>query len=52
MSTELELFLWQTAFVLYVWLHLGAKVRRFMADWGINAVLANGPDEVGFKISP
>lgn len=32
MDTQTELFLTQVAFGLYVWLHIGAKVRRFLGD--------------------
>lgn len=30
---ELELILWQSAFIIYVTLHMLAKFRRFIADW-------------------
>ncbi len=30
---DFELLAWQSAFIIYVWLHLGAKVRRFYAAW-------------------
>ena len=30
---DFELLLWQAAFFLYVWLHLGGKWRRFYSNW-------------------